>query len=82
MIRIIAQMLFAIEGEELNEDDKRPTILKVGGKVIKDMLKNQATGNDNTPVDLLMELGGTGLEIMIVLVLKIYMSGDWSRDFL
>ena len=42
----------------------------------------KATGDDNIPVDLLNEMGDSGLKIMTTLVNKIYMSGDWPNDFL
>ena len=32
--------------------------------------------------DLLKELGDSGLKIMTALVNKIYMNGDWPKDFL
>ena len=51
-------------------------------KAIKDMRRKKATGDDNTPVDLLKELGDNGLKIITALVNKIYMSGDWPKDFL
>jgi hypothetical protein len=68
----------AVESEEeLNEDDKGPTILKSEVvKVIKDMQRKKATGDDNIPVDLLKELGDSGLKVMTALVNKIYMSRD------
>ena len=44
-------------------------------------MKN-AFGDDNIPVDLLKELGYSGLKIMTALVNKSYMSGDWPKDFL
>ena len=33
-------------------------------------------------MDLLKELGDNGLKIMNLLVNKIYMSGDWPKNFL
>ena len=70
----------AIEAQdELDEDDKGPTILK-SEIAIKDMRRKKATGNDNIPVDLLKELGDNGLKIMTALVNKI--GGDWPQDFL
>ena len=40
--------------EELNEDDKGPTILKSEiVKAIKDMRRKKTTGDDNIPVNLL-----------------------------
>ena len=62
----------AIEAEdELDEDDKGPTILKSEiVKVIKDMQRNKATG-DNITVKLLKGLGDSGLKIMTALVNKI-----------
>ena len=54
--------------DELDEDDKGPTILKSEiVKVIKDKRRKKATGNDNIPADLLKELGGNGLEILTAL---------------
>ena len=50
-------------------------------KAIKYMQRKKATG-DNIPVDLLKELGDSGLKIMTALFNKIYMSGDWPKDFL
>ena len=46
------------------------------------MRRKKATGDDYIPVDLLKELGDNGLKIMTALVNKIYMSGDWPKDFL
>ena len=46
------------------------------------MRRKKATGDDNIPVDFLKELGDNGLKIMTALVNKIYMSGDWPKDFL
>jgi hypothetical protein len=60
----------AIEAEEeLDEDDKEPTLNSEVTIVIKDM------GNDNIPVNLLKEVGDSGLKIMTALVNKIEMSG-------
>ena len=43
--------------EELNEDDKGPTILKREmAKAIKDMTRKMTTRDDNIPADLLKEL--------------------------
>ena len=54
----------AIEAEdELDEDDKEPTILKSEVvKAIKDMRRKKATGDDNIPVDLLKGLGRQWIE--------------------
>ena len=54
----ICPKYIAFEAEvELDEDDKRPTILKSDiVKAIKDM-RRKATGDDNIPVDLLKKLG-------------------------
>ena len=51
-------------------------------KAIKDLRRNKATGDDNIPVDLLKELGDSGLKIITALVKKICMSGDWPNHFL
>jgi hypothetical protein len=51
-------------------------------KAIKDMRRKKATGDDNIPVDLLKQLRDNGLKIMTTLVNKIYMSGNWPKDFL
>ena len=68
----------AIEAEEeLDKDDKNEVV-----KAIKDMQRKKATGDDNIPVNLLKELGDSGLKIMTALVNKIYMSGDWPKEFL
>ena len=69
----------AIEAEdELDEDDKGPTTLKSEiVKAIKDMRRKKAIG-DNIPVNLLKELGDSGLKIMTALVNKIYMSKGFS----
>ena len=40
-------------------------------KAIKDMQRKMITGDDNIPVDLLRELGNSGLKIMTKLVNKI-----------
>jgi hypothetical protein len=45
-------------------------------KAIKDMRRKKTTRDDNIAVDLLMELGDSGLKIMTALVNKIYMSAD------
>ena len=45
------------------------------------MRRKKATGDD-IPVYLLKEMGDSGLKIMTALVNKIYMSGDWPKDFL
>ena len=73
----------AIEAEEeLDEDDKGPTILKREVvKAIKDMRRKKATGDDNVPVNLLKDLGDSGLKIMTALVNKIYMNEHWLKDF-
>ena len=61
----------------MDEDDKRPTIVKSEVvKGIKDMRRKKATGDDNIPVDLLKELGDSGLKIMTALVNNMYVSGD------
>ena len=68
--------------EEINEDNRIPTILKSEVvKAVKDMRRKKSSGNVNIPVDLLKELGDNGLKIMSTLVNKIYMRGDWSKDF-
>ena len=46
------------------------------------MRRKKATGDDNIPVDLLKELGDSGLKIMTALVNKVYLCGDWPKDFL
>jgi Reverse transcriptase (RNA-dependent DNA polymerase). len=46
------------------------------------MPRKKAIGDDNIPVDLLKELGHSGLKIMTALVNKICMSGDWLKDVL
>ena len=69
----------AFEAEdELDEDYKGSTVLTRKSEVvkaIKNMRRKKATG-DNIPVDLLKELGDSGLKIITALVNKIYMSGD------
>jgi hypothetical protein len=62
----------AIEAdEELDEDDKGTTILKSKVvKVIKDMQRKKANGDDDIPMNLLMELGDRGMKIMTALVNK------------
>ena len=74
----------AIEAEaELDEDDKGPTLLEGEVvKAIKGMRRKKATGDDNILVDWLKWLGDRGLKIITALVNKIYMSGDWQKDFL
>ena len=68
--------------EELDENGKEPIILKSQViKAIKDMRRKKATG-DNIPVNLLKELGDSGLKIKNGLVNKIYMSGNWPTEFL
>ena len=70
--------------KELNENDKGPTtkLKSEVVKAIKNMRRKKTTRDDNIPVDLLKELGDSGLKIMTELVNKIYMSGDWPKDFL
>jgi hypothetical protein len=72
-----------IEAEdELDEDEKGPTILKSEVvKAIKGMRRKKATGDDNIPEHLLKELRDSELKIMTALVNKMYMSGDWQKDF-
>ena len=48
---------------------------------IKDIRRKKAT-RGKIPVDLLKTLRGCGLKTMSVLVGKMYVSGDWARDFL
>ena len=68
--------------EELDEDGKGPTIIRSEVvKAIKDMRRKKTTEDDNIPVDLLKELGDSGLKIMTALVNKTYMSADWKCDF-
>jgi hypothetical protein len=64
-------------------DGTLPTIIKAEVvKAIKNTRRRKVTGDDNIPVNLLMELGGSGLKIMTALVNKNYMSGDWPKDFI
>ena len=44
------------------------------------MRRKKATGDDNIPVDLLKELGDSGLKIMTALVNKIY-TCEFSRCY-
>ena len=69
----------AIEGEEeLDEDDKGPTVLKSEVvKVIKYMWSKKAIGDDNKPVDLLKELGVSGLKIIMTALVN--MSRYWPK---
>ena len=61
---------------------KGPTTLKSEmTKAIKDIRRKKATGDDNISVNLLKELGDSGLKIRSALVNKIYMSGDWPKEF-
>ena len=46
------------------------------------MQRKKTTGDDNLPVDLLKKLGDRWMKIMTALINKIYMSGDWPKDFL
>ena len=46
------------------------------------MQRKKATGDDNILVNLLKELEDSGLKILTALVNKIYISGDWPKDFL
>jgi hypothetical protein len=66
----------AIEAEdELDEDNKGPTILKSEVvKATKDMRRRKTPGDDNIPLYLLKELRDSGLKIMTALVNKIYMN--------
>ena len=49
---------------------------------MKTFEEKKATIHDNIPVHLPKGLGNNGLKIMTVLVNKIYMRGDWPKDFL
>jgi hypothetical protein len=46
------------------------------------MRRKQATGDDNIPINLLKQLGDSGLKITTSLVNKIYVSRAWPNDFL
>ena len=46
------------------------------------MRRKNIAGEDKVPVDLLKEMGDSGLKIMTSLVIKIDMSGDWPNEFL
>ena len=46
------------------------------------MRRKNIAGEDIVPVDLLKEMGDSGLKIMTSLVIKIDMSGDWPNKFL
>jgi len=46
------------------------------------MRRKNIAGEDIVPVDLLKEMGDSGLKIMTSLVIKIDMSGDWPNEFL
>ena len=74
----------AIEAQdELDEDDKGPTVLKSEiVKAIRHAKKEGHNRDNNIPVDLLKELGDNGLKIMTALVNKIYTRRDWLKEFL
>ena len=46
------------------------------------MRRKKASAVDNIPVDILKKLGDSGLQIMTPLVNMIYMSADWTKDFI
>ena len=73
--------MFGIEDNQGNIVTDHQQALRIWEKYIQDlyMQRRKATG-DNIPVDLLMEMGDSGLKIMIALVNKIYMSGEWPKE--
>ena len=46
------------------------------------MRRKKAIGDDNISVDLLKELGDSGLKIITAQIYKIYMSGDLPKEYL
>ena len=49
--------------------------------VIKQLPKGKACGNDNIAAELLQGMGDKGMEIMTILINKIYRSGYIPEDF-
>lgn len=69
--------------EDIEEDDKGPGILQSEvEKAIRDMRRRKATGDDDIPSDLLKELGEKGVKALTRLINKIYVTGEWPKDFL
>jgi hypothetical protein len=49
---------------------------------IKEIRDKKATGDDDVPGDVLKFLGEYGLKLMAQLINSIYVTGQWSRDFI
>jgi len=68
--------------EEVDTDEKGPYILQSEmEKSIKEMRNKKATGDNDAPGDVLKLLGEGGLKIMTKLIINIYETGEWPKDF-
>jgi len=67
---------------EIDTDEKGPYILQSEvEKAIKEMRNKKATGDDDVPGDVLKLLGEGGLKIMTKLIITIYETGEWPKNF-
>ena len=67
---------------EVDKDEKVPYILQSEvEKAIQEMRDRRATGDDDTPGDVLKLLGEGGLKILSKLINTIYETGEWPKDF-
>jgi hypothetical protein len=65
------------------EDEKGPYILQSEvEKAVKEMRDKKATGDDDVPGDVLKLLGEDGLRLMTQMIKSMYVTGEWSRDFI
>jgi len=68
--------------EEVDTDEKGPYILQSEvKKAIKKMRNRKATGDDDVPGDVLKLLGEGALKILTELIITIYETGEWPKDF-
>jgi len=68
--------------EELGTDEKGPYILQSEVvKAIKEMRNKKATGDDDVPGDVLRLLGEGGLKLSTKLIIIVYKTGEWPKDF-
>jgi hypothetical protein len=69
--------------EKVDEYEKGPYILQSEvEKGIKEMRDKKATGDDDVPGDVLKLLWEDGLKLRTQLINSIYVTGEWSRDFI
>jgi hypothetical protein len=73
-----------VESEaEIDEDEKGPYLFQSEvEKAIKEIRDKKATGDDDVPGDVLKLLGEDGLRLVTQLINSIYVTGEWSRDFI